>query len=67
MLCSADMTRESNWPLSKCELTPHCRPLLDQPETMPITIDITMLQALMPRFAQGTLKLDLDVYSSLDP
>ena len=31
------------------------------------TINIPMLQTLMPRFAQGPPTLDLDFYSSLDP
>jgi len=63
---SSEMTRESNWPLSKCERTPHCRPLLDKPETIPITINMPMLQARMPRFAQVLQTTDPDVYGSLD-
>ena len=33
----------------------HHRPLTNNPETIPITINIPMLQARMPRFAQGHL------------
>jgi len=60
------MGRVSKWHLSKCELTQYCRPLLDKPETIPFTIIIRMLQALMPRFVQGPPTLDVDVYGSLD-
>jgi len=55
------MTKETNWPLSKCSNTL-------TPQTSIKTrnkIDIPMLQALMPRFAQGPLTLDLDVYGSM--
>jgi len=45
----------------------HRRPLLNNPETVQITIDIPMLQALMSRFAQGAPTLGLDVYVSPDP
>jgi hypothetical protein len=39
--------------------------LYQKTETIPIIIDISMLQALMPRFAQGLPTLDLDVYGSM--
>jgi len=39
--------------------------LYSKTETIPITIDIQMLQALMPRFAQGPPTLDRDVYGSM--
>jgi len=30
LLCSAEVTRETHWPVSKCELMPLCRPLLEK-------------------------------------
>jgi hypothetical protein len=39
--------------------------LYQKTETIPITIDIPMLQALLSRFAQGPMTLDLDVYGSM--
>jgi len=38
--CNDKLARETNWPLTKCELTPHSRPLLDKPETISTTISI---------------------------
>ena len=57
LLCSAEMTKETDWPLSTCSntLTPQTS---IKTETIPITIDITMLQALVPHFAQWPPTLD---------
>jgi len=40
---------------------------LDKPETIPTTINISMLQAFMPRFTQGPPTLDLTSNGELDP
>ena len=40
---------------------------INKPETILFTIDIPMLQALMPRFAQGPPHLVLTSHGSLDP
>jgi len=45
---------------------PHCRPLLDKPETIPITIDMPLLQVLMPGLSQVPQTMDLDVNGFLD-
>ena len=54
-------------PWDKCSNTLTPQTSIRQPQTIPITINIPMLQALMPRFAQGLPTLDLDVYGSPDP
>jgi len=66
VLSRSAMTRGNTWSLSR-ELTPHCRPLLDNPEKIPIGINVLKLQALrlMPRFVQGPPTLGLDAYGSM--
>jgi len=69
------MTKETNWPSSKCELIPHCRPLLEllKKETIPITIDITILRkkestsGSYATLRAGPSALGLDVYGSMNP
>jgi len=66
-LSSAE-TRITGWPLklsAAITLTPQTS--INKPETILFTIDIPMLQALMPRFAQGPPLLVLTSHGSLDP
>jgi hypothetical protein len=44
----------------------HCKLLSDTTYTLPIKINMPMLQALMARFAQVLQTIDLDIYGFLD-
>jgi len=56
------MTKRNKLALKQVQQFANTADFYEKKETIPITIDIPMLQPLLLRFAQGPLTLDLDVH-----